>query len=33
MTPSVAEEATAPLAGNNMACSDERDQENKCSSC
>jgi len=32
MTISVAEEASAPLAGNNRACSDRRDREDKCSS-
>ena len=32
MTISVAEEANVPSAGNNRACSDRRDQEDKCSS-
>jgi len=33
MTPSVAEEATAPPAGNNKTCSNERSGEDKCSGC
>ena len=32
MTISVAEEANAPSAGNNRACSDGRSGENKCGS-
>jgi len=32
MTSSVAEKATAPLVGNNRACSDRRSRENKYSS-
>ena len=32
MTPSVAEEAAAPSAGDNRACSDGRSRENECGS-
>jgi len=33
MTPSVAEETTASSAGNNRACSNGGDREDKCSGC